>query len=114
MLNNIWDEEWHEWLESKAVGLSGGLLCLWDKKLFQLSSSQSSRNWIWCSMVNIADQKPFHVLNIYGPQDLDQRKKLWKDLTDIPNKIGLEEGCLIGDFNCIRVILRDQTVVIGE
>lgn len=67
--HSIWDINCHEWVESKAIGLSGGLFCSWDSTSYRLLSSYSSRYWLWCKLESKDDGRIFHIINVYGPND---------------------------------------------
>lgn len=102
MINSIWDYSHHGWVAKEASGLSGGLLCSWDNKVFDLIQANSSDNWIWCHMRNLADGATFHIINVYGPHDQQKKIAVWSCLKAIMQSLPNEAVCLIGDFNCIR------------
>lgn len=42
-----------------------------------------------------------NYININGPQELDQKRQVWRDLTDLVSTIDGEPICIMGDFNSI-------------
>lgn len=57
------------WFEVKAIGLSGGLLMIWNKDLINVQVIRSSRYWIWIEGVVEANLSPFACCNVYAPQN---------------------------------------------
>lgn len=102
MINSMWNVNNVDWCEVKSEGLSGGLLCSWNKSEFKLLSCNDGRNWIWCHFQNSSDSSFFHIINVYGPQELEDKQDLWDNLRKIMEQIGDKNLCLVGDFNCIR------------
>ena len=59
-------------------------------------------SWIWLTLKTKRESKSLHVINIYSPLKIKEKKVLWKDIESILGCIEKEPGCFIGDFNCIR------------
>lgn len=83
-----------------SVGRSDGLLNLWDRNFFTSTKTISSRNYL----INIGNwvgiHQPVIFANIYGPQAVKEKARIWKELKEI---IEDNEGiCVImGDFNAV-------------
>ncbi|XP_028055040.1 uncharacterized protein LOC114259227 [Camellia sinensis] len=89
-----------EFLSVDPVGTAGGLLCIWDPDVFQLSGSCCNRRFILISgtLYNSFDCV---LLNVYAPNDVSSRSIFWNTLLNLraffPNP-----WCLGGDLNEVR------------
>nr|GEU79589.1 RNA-directed DNA polymerase, eukaryota [Tanacetum cinerariifolium] len=84
-----------------SVGNSGGILCVWDPKMFKKTNSTVSDYFVtvrgdW--MPN--DKKPL-IISVYAPQELYEKKMLWDYLSLVMSNW---EGdvVIMGDFNEVR------------
>ncbi|XP_028084671.1 uncharacterized protein LOC114285783 [Camellia sinensis] len=85
-----------------SIGLSGGLLCNWDPKVFQLQACCSSRRFIMF-LGTLFKSFDCVILNLYAPDSVGDRKKLWDSLIKL--KMNFQNPwCLCGDFNEIKNI----------
>lgn len=55
-----------DFLEVDAVGTAGGLLCIWDPKIFKLEETCGSRNFIIMKGI-LAQSFPGVLVNVYSP-----------------------------------------------
>ena len=72
-------------MESMAVDaevMAGGLLCLWDPEVFQLSECCSNRNFILLSS-KLYNSFDCVIVYIYAPTDVIKRRKLWVTLLNL-------------------------------
>ncbi|KAJ0578964.1 putative Endonuclease/exonuclease/phosphatase superfamily [Helianthus annuus] len=87
------------WVDSS--GLSGGLISMWDKNVFDHSDSIKDRNFIISRGKIKGSGRRINIANIYAPQDVQAKRLLWDRLLEIiDNSAGL--WILIGDFNAVR------------
>ncbi|KAI8567862.1 hypothetical protein RHMOL_Rhmol02G0154600 [Rhododendron molle] len=56
-INSIWWNDNCEFLEVDAVGTAGGLLCIWNSKVFCLEETVGSRNFIIMSSLSIVENE---------------------------------------------------------
>lgn len=98
----IWDDQSHGWLDSPAIGKSGGLLTTWDKQYYNHQSHTITKNWILFRGTTISTNMEFICINIYAPQEISEKAYIWEQLgsyikahEDIPI-------CKMGDFNSVR------------
>lgn len=78
---SLWRTGDFAWADVPATGLSGGLLCVWDKTMYKLLNVELGANCLWCSLESMMDITRFHVINVYSPQELSDKKELWEKLT---------------------------------
>ncbi|XP_023763810.1 uncharacterized protein LOC111912319 [Lactuca sativa] len=85
----------------QSSGKSGGLLSMWDVNIFEVHEVIKSSRFL----ITIGDWEgiPDNTIlaNIYGPHDLDEKKRLWDELLQIKRE---RQGTwiLFGDFNTVR------------
>ena len=85
---------------SEAVGSAGGLLCMWDDRCFQLSSSLVNERFILLKGKFIGYDLTFNFINLYGPNEENERVLFWNELAAL--KINNDElWCYVGDFNAV-------------
>ncbi|XP_028086954.1 uncharacterized protein LOC114287711 [Camellia sinensis] len=97
---SLWPREKMEIMAVDAIGAAGGLLCIWDPDVFQLSECCSNKNFILLSGT-ILNSFECVILNVYAPNDIMRRGKLWESLLYLKS-IFPKPWCLGGDFNEIR------------
>ncbi|KAK1348671.1 hypothetical protein POM88_054951 [Heracleum sosnowskyi] len=76
-VNSLWNHSDNEWVEG-------------------------TENWLECEIRSLMDGGSFYVFNIYSPQHLHQKRKLWDQLANRVALLGHESLCFVGDFNSIR------------
>ncbi|KAK1398769.1 hypothetical protein POM88_008632 [Heracleum sosnowskyi] len=91
-----------EWIEVAARGLSGGLLCVWDKSIDKLVHGFKDDNWIFCKFQSLVENDVFSVINVYSAHDIDSKRRLWMVLANFISNLRDESICIIGDFNSIH------------
>ncbi|XP_023744854.1 uncharacterized protein LOC111893012 [Lactuca sativa] len=80
---------------------SGGILSIWDPRVFRKSNTFSSRHFIATSGEWVGISGAITIVNVYGPQSIVDKRKLWDDLIDL--KKGLNGiWVFTGDFNAVR------------
>lgn len=90
------------WVESPSLGQSGGLLTLWDKNIFTFCSSKSTDNWSMVKGSCLLDNRDVAIINIYAPQSLILKKRVWGEILDELACINESHVLLMGDFNAVR------------
>lgn len=97
----LWSLQEHSWIFSPAIGQSGGLIISWNRMHFSLSSSQVNKSWIWIrgKLSNSSDY--INCINIYSPNELHDKKELWRDMSSILSSNEGEPFGIMGDFNSI-------------
>nr|KAJ0222973.1 hypothetical protein LSAT_V11C200055230 [Lactuca sativa] len=81
-------------------GKSGGLLCMWDPKSFLKSNVVSSRYFLAISGKWMGIPGNTTLVNVYAPQSITDKRKLWEELLHIKNFDGI--WVFFGDFNAVR------------
>ena len=81
-VRRLWHRDRFEYMSVEAEGRAGGLLCIWDPGMFQLSDCCSNRNFILLSGT-LHNSFECVILNIYAPNDVVKRGNLWEVLLNI-------------------------------
>ncbi|CAJ2652296.1 unnamed protein product [Trifolium pratense] len=87
------------WVAKDPVGLSGGLLVIWNSVTFNLLNNFSGEGFLGISVEKEGDV--MHIVNIYSPCSALGKKKLWEDLLALKQQNSVGEWCVGGDFNAI-------------
>ncbi|XP_071717402.1 uncharacterized protein [Rutidosis leptorrhynchoides] len=88
-------------VQKDAIGNSGGLLVVWDTNRFKVNSAVGgeffiSIRGIWDGFVHNTI-----VVNVYGPHNDRDKKKLWDSLDSLMD--GIDKGWVVcGDFNEVQ------------
>ena len=83
-------------------GASGGLAILWDQEQLLCIHQYSWRSAIIGSFRWQSSWEEFTVVNIYGPQELKEKRGLLQDLSYVANTLEDSNLIFIGDFNMTR------------
>lgn len=70
MKSSIWSVKDHGWIETPAIGLSGGLLVFWDLALIDYQSHVVNRNFILFTGKLVNSGTTFSYFNVYAPRNL--------------------------------------------
>ncbi|XP_028113653.1 uncharacterized protein LOC114311689 [Camellia sinensis] len=89
-----------EYMYVDPEGSAGGLLCIWDPTVFQLSSCCCNRRYILLSS-SLYNSFDCVLINIYAPNDISARSTLWADILKLKDHFPTP-WCMGGDFNEIR------------
>lgn len=102
VVSSIWYEDIFAYLAVDAEGRAGGLLCIWNPRVFQLEACCGHRNFILLAGTFFSSFNCV-VVNVYGPLDVAKRQEVWDIFARLKtNFLGL--WCMGGDFNEIRNI----------
>ncbi|XP_022041331.1 uncharacterized protein LOC110943908 [Helianthus annuus] len=85
----------------EASGKSGGIISIWNSKVFKKISAECNANYLLTSGVLVEDGSILNILNVYAPQNVVAKRDLWVKLkTVMNNNQGL--WVVLGDFNVVR------------
>ncbi|GKV27606.1 hypothetical protein SLEP1_g36762 [Rubroshorea leprosula] len=97
----VWGKEDFDWIAKPSRGLSGGLLCIWNKKIFKMEEVLEGNHFIGAFGLWGEEGVPVYIINIYSPCELSGKRALWEELQIlISNRKG--NWVLGGDFNAVR------------
>ncbi|GKE43791.1 RNA-directed DNA polymerase, eukaryota, partial [Tanacetum coccineum] len=90
-----------DYVYSPSVGYSGGILSVWEPRVFRKDNATVSDYFVMVRGEWIPNGKMILIISIYAPQELSEKKMLWDYLTLV---IGNWQGdvVIMGDFNEVR------------
>ncbi|GKC53577.1 reverse transcriptase domain-containing protein, partial [Tanacetum coccineum] len=86
---------------SSSVGYSGGILCVWDPRMFHKINSTVFDYFVMIKGEWVPNGKKLLMILVYAPQELTEKKMLWDYLTLVIDKWN-DEVVIMGDFNEVR------------
>ncbi|GKC54471.1 RNA-directed DNA polymerase, eukaryota, partial [Tanacetum coccineum] len=100
-IRRCWGNFNFDYVYSSSVGYSGGILCVWDPKMFHKDNATVSDYFVMVRGKWIPNGRMILIISIYAPQELSEKKMLWDYLTMV---IGNWQGdvVIMGDFNEVR------------
>ncbi|GJR39917.1 RNA-directed DNA polymerase, eukaryota [Tanacetum coccineum] len=88
-------------VESEALGLSGGILCVWDSNIFQKHHHIISDNFVALYGMWIPKKIQILIISIYAPQPFAAKRQLWDYIASLISQ--WRGDCIVlGDFNEVR------------
>jgi exonuclease III len=99
MLHSLWGHNDIMWVAKESIGLSGGMLSVWNKDIFSFKYSFTGVGFLGICV----DWRGglLYIVNIYSPCSSRGKRKLWSDLIDLKLNFDPGEWCFGGDFNAI-------------
>ena len=85
MCQALWRDPDVSWEMQPASNTTGGLLCLWSEKAFKMERKVSGRGFILLEGVWIQEAQKVHILNIYSPCDITNKRLLWDSIRQLKN-----------------------------
>ena len=83
-------------------GASAGMIILWDQNQLSCTHQYSWRSAVTGSFKWIVSDEEFTVVNVYGPQELGEKRNLLQELSYIASIMENSNLIFIGDFNMTR------------
>ncbi|XP_076956364.1 uncharacterized protein LOC143631487 [Bidens hawaiensis] len=100
-IGGFWDNSHFNFVIQGSTGRSGGLIYIWDEKVFKKRQTLCTRNYILIEGTMKGVDGVVFVVNVYAPQETSLKKDLWEELNSLKNeKAGV--WIFLGDFNCVR------------
>ncbi|GLT59702.1 hypothetical protein SLA2020_325070 [Shorea laevis] len=97
----VWGTDDFEWIAQAANGAFGGILIIWNSRVFRKLSSFEGTGFLGVFGMWGDYNIPCYFVNVYSSCDLAQKRCLWEILSDlVTSKKG--NWCIAGDFNAIR------------
>ncbi|KAJ9535071.1 hypothetical protein OSB04_un001854, partial [Centaurea solstitialis] len=91
-----------EYVALDSIGNSGGIITIWDNKLFKVQRKSKSNGYVLVLGLWMENNSKLGVINVYAPQDTNNKKMLWEE---IHKELHSEPGAawvVCGDFNEVR------------
>lgn len=95
-LCSLWDGDDFDWVTKDAEGRSGGLIVLWKRSSFMLSSQFQGNNFLGITGAWGSEQIQVSIVNFYAPCHLRGKRVLWEELITLLDCRGGEKCCVLG------------------
>ena len=69
-----------DWASISVVGALGGIVVLWDSRVFQLIGKEESQYTISCRFRTFDENFKWVFIRVYGPTDCGSRELFWEEL----------------------------------
>ncbi|PWA56342.1 RNA-directed DNA polymerase, eukaryota [Artemisia annua] len=102
LARSVWGNYNFEVASSGARGRSGGLLMMWDPAVFRHNKVWSFDHTLIVLGEIVKNQKQCYLVNIYAPQDRQEKQALWGWLTSFMNS-NVGNGRTVSFWNYIWV-----------
>lgn len=99
--SSLWGSEEFNWVAKDSMGMSGGLLCIWNSKMLNKIKVIKGENFIGIEGVWGSEEIPVKIINVYSPCQLASKRALWEELRNLAKGKG-GKWCFVGDFNAVR------------
>jgi hypothetical protein len=97
----LWGNSSHAYSFRPSVGMSGGLLTMWDTLEVEIWLS-TNEHVLWCHRRFLKAREVLYLANVYAPCDLGVKQTLWDSLLGRIQALNGERVCVCGDFNAVR------------
>ncbi|XP_020250238.1 uncharacterized protein LOC109827635 [Asparagus officinalis] len=87
------------WISNVRSSGKARILLLWDPDVLEVQPLKSSDQHITCTVKSIDGKVRCVITSVYGFNQMEARKDLWLELTQIKQSIGNLPWLLCGDFN---------------
>ncbi|XP_070017179.1 uncharacterized protein [Nicotiana sylvestris] len=101
IVNQIWGGRWVSYASLKASGTRGGILLLWDCRVWKGEMLQTGAYTLTCKFKALLQNFQCHITGVYAPNCKIERKIVWREIGAVR---GLMEGpwAVCGNFNVTR------------
>ena len=102
MCQALWGNSDFSWETCPSANSAGGILCVWNQSSFKVESRFVGAGFILLSGKWGQESQLVHVVNIYSPCNLQEKRVLWDKVSQLKNQNPGGCWCILGDFNSIR------------
>ena len=101
IVRSLWGIPFLDWVVLDAVNTAGGVLLVWDKRVFEKVDCAVRRYSVNILFKGVVDDFVWACSGVYGPNEDSQRGALWEELSRMHSRWNTT-WCVFGDFNTIR------------
>jgi len=103
----LWGSNDVSWIHGGIDNEGGGILTLWDKKVFNCTKSVDGKGYVLVegvyNCVSSGKDVKIVIMNIYAPCPRKEKMLLRREIQDVLASVNSSIKCVIGDFNSVRV-----------
>ena len=93
---SLWGCPFTDWTVLDAMQSSGGVLLIWDKRVFEKLDVVVGQFSISVLLGGVVDDFVWACTGVYGPNDNGQQSTLWEELSQVRARWPMV-WCLVGD-----------------
>lgn len=101
-IRSLWPRSFVEFACSDSSSSSGGILTMWDSRLFSMELQFVDRNYLGVVGAWNGCRHKIGFLNIYTPQPSNLKEALWNSIEVMINSVDETVWIIFGDFNIDR------------
>ncbi|XP_059074842.1 uncharacterized protein LOC131874910 [Cryptomeria japonica] len=94
--SRMWDGDFQE-----VNGFVGGLAVLWNPNKVLVCLISKQENWMQCKVRVLQEDLVFSLFNVYGLTKIEEKKRVWKEISEQIRMVDSEKVIVAGDFNAI-------------
>ncbi|XP_057811408.1 uncharacterized protein LOC131025629 [Salvia miltiorrhiza] len=100
--NSWWGKYNFGFAVRNSEGRSGGLVCVWNKEVFQVSSKWEINGVVIVNVKWIKEDIGCCLINVYAPAGAGEKAILWDLIKTIVEQNEDRSVCVMGDFNAVQ------------
>ncbi|GJW42345.1 RNA-directed DNA polymerase, eukaryota [Tanacetum coccineum] len=97
----LWPPNFMEFAFYCSVGALGGILTLWDSRIFVMEQCIKERNFLGIFETWAGMSSKIGLLNVYAPQSSTSKEAVWRSIESLMNSSNII-WVVFGDFNVVR------------
>ena len=98
---SLWGSPFIDWAVLDAVQASGGVLLIWDKRVFEKLDVIARQFSVSVLLRGVVGDFVWACIGVYGSNDDGQQVSLWELSSQVHARWPMA-WCVVGDFNIIR------------
>jgi hypothetical protein len=109
-METISKKQWSKYkmLVVEGQQMVGGILTLWNPQVMNLIVVEATRHTLSVNMQIIGNTEMILCTNVYGPQMLEEKRRMLLDLEDLKSHSNNHHWILVGDFNTITSLVEKK------
>ncbi|KAL8468699.1 hypothetical protein ACS0TY_031769 [Phlomoides rotata] len=98
----LWPGGEFDWVWRDAEGRSGGLISIWNRKVFEKTSTWNTKGLLVVNGRWLEDNVEMVIINVYAPCLFSEKAQLWDLINLVLEQNPEAKICAAGDYNSIR------------
>ena len=109
----LWGDNNIGWIFNEGDEGAGSILTMWHKDVFTYINHQIGKGYIAFFGHHLKSKKDVSVINVYSPCNLNEKKSLWEEISNIKSSKQNFSWCILGDFNAVRNVNERKGIILG-
>jgi exonuclease III len=110
IIETISKKQWSKYKTLVVEGqqMAGGILTLWKPQSLNLLAAEATRHTLSVNMQITGNTELILCTNVYGPQKLEEKRRILLDLEYLKARFSNLHWILVGDFNIITSLAKKK------